>query len=188
MDVLVLEALGPTILSDKITTRLGWLCSYNENYRIGPKYLVSFNYPKTSNEEKYICQFIRSSPKELIIDFYKNSNGMKIFNNYFYIPGVGLHGSDIVGLEYYNIPYDFQVSGGIDLPKMSPYDGFVIGVSKNSIINSYVPRIYDIVDGDGCIISGMFGEESNILEKFNDWSDWIFKRVHDARNFYLSEN
>ena len=183
VEEVVLSAIDQEYLADRVMTKLGWVCLKNEDYEIGPKYLISFNYPTESNEYSYIEQFIRTADPDLVRDFYRRCNGLSIFGDAFVVPGVRFDTGTLDGLDYFNIPIDFMVLGGIDLPEHCPVEGFQIGESHLSI-HGNTKKIYDVVDSKGRIISGLFDESDVVSELFTEVPQWLEKRIVDAQKAF----
>lgn len=169
------DELGEEILSDRVHTRLGWVCWKNEDLASGSKYRVAYNHPTTMDEIDYISQFKRSAPIEAVRNFYRSCNGMSV-GTVFSVPGVRFSPELNDGLEFFNIPYDFQVLGGILLPPKAPVEGLVIGATSEWDGGGY-RTLYDIMDDTGDILGGYFAENESLLYRFRDPREWLATRV-----------
>lgn len=186
LETVVEEGLGGDYLEDRVTTRLGWVCCRNTDFKLGPKYLVAFNFPTEIDEIEYISQFIRSAHRETVWRFYRCCNGMNIFGNRFSVPGVRFSSDENSGLDFFNIPYDFQVTGGILLPPHAPTDGFLIGTGHMPGDGGQTRELYDILDARGQILSGFFDESGEVVASFQRIEPWLAARVDGARRNFLA--
>ena len=184
LDAIVQTELGDDISKDRVITNLGWICCKNTNIFIGPKYLVSFNHPTLIDEIEFIKQFSRKSSIELIKDFYRSCNGMRVFGNNFCVPGVRISPDGSNELDFFNVPLGFETMGGIELPAHSPFSGFMIGTSQFRSRDGSTEKLYDIVDSEGCILSGYFDSSNAVVEKNVNIENWLIARVRKAKEEY----
>ena len=185
LESIVEDILGRECLQGRVETRLGWICCKNTDFRLGPRWLVSFNYPTKVDEIEYISQYIRSAHRETVHRFYRSCNGMKILGNRFSVPGVRMISEKNSENDFVNIPYGFDVMGGISLPPQSPTDGFLIGVSHIEDSSGDGEKLYDILDSKGTIVSGFFDDADGVTESFHDVESWLKMRVEGARRRFL---
>jgi len=183
-DAAVRNALITSSKGLYLETRLGWLAHENNSSLPGPKYLTSFNFARFPLELDYIRQFSRSSNSEAIKTLYSQCNGMRVLNDLFVVPGVGFHTSDMHGLEFFNVPYDFQVCRGLDGPAKAPVDGLIVGISRQND-EAQNGDLFDIVDERGRIVSGCFDNSPSVIEVENDYLTWISSRVSQAEQTYM---
>lgn len=183
---IVKHALGKYLLKDLTETSLGWICYSNKDIKIGAKYLISFNYATEVDEFDYISQFINHGNPDKIRAFYRQTNGMKILSNRFVVPGVSAFFPDLKPNSSFNVPYDFQVSGGILLPKHAPVDGFQIGSGNVETKNGTIDHT-DIMDDNGVILSGYFHENDEVIERFDSIEAWITSRITQAKARFREE-
>ncbi|WP_346895897.1 hypothetical protein [uncultured Roseibium sp.] len=181
----VKKSLGPQNLSDFCETGYGWVSRVKESFMLGPRYLVSYNYPTQVDEIEYILQFSRDANRDLLRDFYRSTNGMRILSDHFVVPGVRFWTPELHGLDFFNIPLDIQVMSGFEYPRHAPVSGAVIGSSFRTIDGTTL-HLKDILADDGRIVCGFFQEDASVLETFPDFQTWIAKRIDGAKAEYAA--
>jgi hypothetical protein len=177
---IVEESLGVAMLEDRVFTRNGWVCFRTTDYISSPRWGVSFNHPLEIDEWAFISQFIRGAHDGTVQSIYRSCNGVRIGHNEFCIPGVRLHSALNKGEDFFNIPYGFDVMGGLSLPPLTPVNGFLAGASHLHATGQPTRKFYDVVDEKGIIISGFFDDSPNVLESFQSVEGWFAARIGQA--------
>lgn len=172
LESIVEACIGATIV-DRVYTRLGWLCSRNSDFLLGPRWLITFNYPMEIDEWDYISQFIRDAEPSTVRSLYRSCNGMKIANNNFIVPGIQVSSELNSDDDFFNIPYSITTCGGYLLPEKAPVNGFVAGISHVVGSQGVTRKLYDIIDSRGAIVSGFFADSEDILNSFSCLEEWI---------------
>ena len=174
------ESLGVAMLGDRVFTRNGWVCSRTADYISAPRWSVSFNHPLETDEWDFISQFIRDAHHGTVQGIYRSCNGVRIGNHEFCIPGVRLHSALNKGEDFFNIPYGFDVMGGLSLPSSSPVNGFLAGASHLNTNGQPTRKLYDIVDERGLIVSGFFDDSPKVVDRFQSVESWFAARIRQA--------
>ncbi|MFC4734313.1 hypothetical protein [Salipiger abyssi] len=95
--------------------------------------------------------------------------------------------SDDKGADFLNKPVDFDVTGGLVLPKMSPTNGFVIGTSHAPKNGDGLSVLWDIIEPGGSILTGFFDETSDAEKSFDRLEDWLAFRAVQAQAWYEAD-
>lgn len=182
----VKDSLREAWRADYTETSLGWLSIKNKNILLGPKYLISINFPIDDLEIDYISRYSLNSDMDIVHKIYKSCNGISLFGGRFYIPGVraGLKPKD--ALDYFNIPYDMDVCSGSEYPAYAPVLGLVIGMSWRRFSGEDRP-FHDILDSSGSILSGFFFHSSEIHEKHHSIENWISNRSRESMSHFVQD-
>ncbi len=181
----VKKSLGPQNLVDFCETGYGWVSRVKESFMLGPRYLISFNYPTRVDEFEYIIQFTRDANRDLLHDFYRSTNGMRILSDHFVVPGVRFLTPELDGLDFFNIPIGIDMMSGMEYPRKAPISGAVIGSSFRTV-DGTTRHLTDILADDGRIVCGFFHEDASVLETFSDFQTWIAVRIDGAKSEYAA--
>lgn len=180
IESIVKECLGRDYLEDKVETTYGWSSKTNSDIYLGPRFLISFNYPTTVDEIDYISQFIGDADAGTVRKFYRATNGMRILGDRFVVPGVRFYTSEMKGQDFFNVPICLKVTSGLEYPVHAPLSGAVIGVSSASCDKSRA-QLLDILSGEGEIVCGRFNENSLVTSVFTNFEDWLSTRIAMAK-------
>lgn len=183
----VKKSLGSDLLSDCTETDYGWVSMRNDDFSLGPRYLISFNYPTKIDEIGYISQFSGEACKRLLGAFYRSTNGMRLFSDHFVVPGVHFRTAEEQGLDFFNIPIDVGLMSGKEYPGHAPVSGAVLGSSFRDM-RGETHHLLDILDNEGNIVSGYFKDNPVVTERFSSFQDWISKRIPEARHEFFARH
>lgn len=173
------EALPEEFAQGYIEDATGWACHPNANFAIGPRYLSSCAAPTEINQIEYLLQFSRRAERGCIEWLYREVNGFRILSDRFTMPGVRDATIPKLGAFPSAAILDIRVFSGYGYPSFAPFDGFLVGKMTKSKEDGY-QTLYDILTDTGSIISGLFNENSEILEIYSTFESWILSRVTSA--------
>ena len=184
---IIVSSLRDEYVSKPVRTRRGWISLSNVRPELGPPWLIAFNNPTDLDEESYVSQFYRDADPATSRSVHRSCNGVRLFGTRFQIPGVNFLSSDDKGADFLNKPVDFDVAGGLVLPKMSPTNGFVMGTSHAPQNGGRPSVLWDIVEPGGSILTGFFDETSKTEKSFERMEDWLAFRAVQAQAWYEAD-
>lgn len=177
--------MGKDQVSDLLKTKLGWVSLKNDDVKIGPKYLNSFNHPVAFKYYEHIIDASNLKIKDIIRTIFTHTNGMRLFSDRFALYGVRLPPDGLRELDFFNIALDFSYYNEFEYPLNAPDDGILVGTSLSENGRDEI-RLHDVITNECEIVSGFFDENAEVVEMFRDVDDWISTKVAQARSNFLS--
>lgn len=95
------------------------------------------------------------------------------------MPGVQFYSEDHVDLDFWNIPYAFDTTGGYLLPEYAPQNAFLVSKSR-----AEGGEVHDLIDETGCIVGGRFDTSADVLTRFDGFVPWLETRIGEAKERY----
>ena len=179
IDELVYRKINEIFPAERVLCNLGWVSLKNPGIKHRPEYLNAFNFATDIDEIDYISQFIRDANIDTVRGFYRQTNGMRLLCDTFWVPGVLFHRPDFTGHDFNCVGLDFSNHGGFALPEHSPEEGFLIGGSHRQKDGSTF-NLHDILTKSGEIVGGFFDESPEVTDRFSTIPEWLFARIEVA--------
>ena len=179
IDTLVQKNINDFFPAERVLCNIGWISLKNPGLMHRPEYLNAFNFATDIDEIDYISQFTRDADIDIVREFYRQTNGMRLFADRFCVPGVLFHRNDFYGNDFNCVALDFSNHGGFALPSHSPQTGLLIGQSHRSLDGKF-ERLYDILTNSGEIIGGYFDANPEVTDRFESIDDWLCYRIAGA--------
>ena len=179
IDELVFRKISEHFRIERVHCNLGWVSLQNPGMKYRPEYLNAFNFATDVDEIEYISQFARDAKLDVVRDFYRQTNGMRLLCDKFAVPGVLFHRDDFIGMDFDCVALDFSNHGGFVLPKHSPENGLLIGRSHREI-DGVTVNLHDILTKTGEVVGGFFDETPTVKDKFATIPEWLSARVEVA--------
>ncbi|MEP2785051.1 MAG: hypothetical protein ABJO67_16030 [Pseudoruegeria sp.] len=179
IDKLVHRKINEVFPAERVLCNIGWVSLKNPGIKHRPEYLNAFNFATEIDEIDYISQFIRDANVDTVRDFYRQTNGMRLLCDTFFVPGVLFHRDNFGGHDFFCVALDFSNHGGFALPKRSPENGFLIGGSHRQKDGKTV-NLHDILTKSGEIVGGFFDESPEVIDRFSTIPEWLSARIETA--------
>lgn len=179
IDLLVNAKINEFFTAERVLCSIGWVSLKNTGIKYRPEYLNAFSFATEVDEIEYISQFTRDANIDVVKDFYRQTNGMRLLCDKFRVPGVLVHRDDFAGHDFDCVALDFSNHGGFSMPKYAPETGLLIGGSQRTKDGKAV-EIHDILTKSGEIIGGAFDETSEVTDRFPTIPEWLSSRIEVA--------
>ena len=179
IDTLVQRKLNEFFPAERVLCNIGWVSLKNPGIKRRPDFLNAFNFATEVDEIDYISQFTRDANLDIVREFYRQTNGMRLLADKFSVPGVLFHRNDFSGCDFYCVALDFSNHGGFALPSLCPESGLLIGSSHRRLDGKTEP-LHDILTKSGEIIGGYFDAAPMVTDRFESLDDWLSDRITGA--------
>lgn len=170
IDELVHQKINSFFPAERVLCNIGWVSLKNPGIKRRPDFLNAFSFATEVDEIDYISQFTRDANLDIVSDFYRQTNGMRLLADKFSVPGVLFHRNDFNGYDFNCVALDFSNHGGFALPELSPESGLLIGRSHRKL-DGKTEIIHDILTKSGEIIGGYFDIRTEVTDRFEGIDD-----------------
>ncbi|MGR3822093.1 MAG: hypothetical protein ACU0A5_05930 [Salipiger marinus] len=179
IDTFVQGKLNEFFPAEVVLCNIGWVSLENPGIKRRPNFLNAFNFATEADEIEYIRQFTRDANIDIVREFYRQTNGMRLLADKFSVPGVLFHRNGFSGYDFNCVALDFSNHGGFALPAHSPESGLVIGRSHRRF-GERTDILHDILTKSGEIIGGYFDAEPKVTDRFECIDSWLLDRITGA--------